>query len=177
METTLFDMQESQLVKIKKKGSILPSLHRQLPFKRVHRCSAVFVLHLATTELKPITTAPQQYCSKKKKSLPCYRICHDVLSSLLHSSLLRVVKLRLNSIHSHSPVKDVLSFNFSTGCSCSSFPAALCVGVKGSLWTSTPLAYESAPSQAAGPTACQPLGGVSEFSLLNGTDKANPSVH
>lgn len=89
----------------------------------------------------------------------------------------RVVKLRLNSIHSHSPVKDVLSFNFSTGCSCSSFPAALCVGVKGSLWTHTPLTYESASSQAAGPTACQPPGGVSEFSLLNGTDKANPSVH
>lgn len=69
METILFDLQESQLVKIKKEGVYTPQLTQTAPipqFKGVHRCSAVFVLHLATTEFKSISTAPQQYCSKKK---------------------------------------------------------------------------------------------------------------
>lgn len=63
---------------------MLPSLHRQPQFKGVHRCSAVFVLHLATTELKSISTAPQQYCSKKKIIFSA--MLQDVMMYFPHSS-------------------------------------------------------------------------------------------
>lgn len=91
-------------------------------------------------------------------SLPCYRVCHDVLSSLLHSSLQESGKTqRLNSVHSHSPVKDALTL---TGCSCFSFPAAPCVGVKRLLRTCTPPAYASAPSWAGGTPGASLLQGL-----------------
>lgn len=79
---------------------------------------------------------------------------------------------RLSSTHSHSPVKDALSFNFLTGCSRFSFLAAPCVGVKRLFQTCTPPAPASAPSHRR---AGQPAS-FRDFCVqpLNGTAKPTP---
>lgn len=81
---------------------------------------------------------------------------------------------RLNSIPSHSPVKDALSFNFSTDCPCFSFLVPLCVGEKRLLQTCTPQVTRPFPHR--GTKHQLPSRAPAAFVLLNRTGKTNPLV-